>query len=241
MVALKRYKELIAEVERVFNAFLAYHNGDTGFYKECVSRWALSDLDTLKTALLSFDAEDLRHELYGLDGKPLKRFCSDIEQRYMFLYDEEKFSTESNKELFSLLQETHGKDTAIKMMHNLGEIAAVANMRVGDVCSIIDELQPQRQIPAELDTPEAKMIFEKAIEKGLMNDKFIWLKTKSLLACFCCEMSDKLKLGKGQKLYIWKPFEQLFGVENLRGAKNDLEKIGVEPRGIEDLKAIFNE
>lgn len=167
MAALKRYKELIAEVERVFNVFLAYNNGDTGFYKECVSRWALSDLDALKTALLSFEIEDLRHYLFCLDGEPLKRFCRDLGRRYMPLFDEELFSPESNKELFSLLQ-THGKDTAIKMMHKLKEIASLSNMMMGDVCNIIDELQPQRQAPQEPSTERAKKAFTRAIGAGYM-------------------------------------------------------------------------
>ena len=75
METVSRYKELTSEVSRVINAFLSYKNGDTGFYKECVRRWALSDLETLKTALLSFELEDMRHELYILDTEPLKGFA----------------------------------------------------------------------------------------------------------------------------------------------------------------------
>ena len=151
MEAVSRYKELTSEVCRVINAFLGYKNGDTGFYKECVRRWALSDLETLKTALLAFDVEGVRHEFYSLDTEQLKRFCKDIEQRYTPLYDEEIFSTENNRELYSLLQDTHGKGTAA-MMHKLKEIAHLNNLIVGDVCSIIDELQPQEQPQGKQDT-----------------------------------------------------------------------------------------
>lgn len=151
MEAVSRYKELTSEVSRVINAFLAYKNGDTGFYKECVRRWALSDLETLKMALLSLNVEELRNEFYNLDGEPLKRFCRDIEQRYLPVCDEEIFS-ESNKELYNLLVDTHGKGTAVMMMHKLNEIAHLNNIIVGDVCSIIDELQPQEQPQGKQDT-----------------------------------------------------------------------------------------
>ncbi len=215
MEALKRYKELITEVERAFNAFLAYNNGDTGFYKECVSRWALSDIDTLKTALLSFDAEDIRHELYSLDGEPLKRFCKDIEQRYTPLYDEGIFST-SNKELYSLLTETHGKGS-VAMMHNLKEISHLNNIIVGDVCSIIDELQPheqpqepctERELPSELDTEQARKYFERAVAAGLMSEQYKWQTTnQNQLGYFCGKVYDNPRPITA--------LESFFGVKNL--------------------------
>lgn len=155
-------------MSRVTNAFLSYKNGDTGFYKACVSRWALSDLYRLKMALLAFDVEGVRHELYSLDTEPLKRFCRDIEQRYTPLYDEEIFGT-NNRELCSLLTETHGKGSEA-MMHNLNEIAHINNIIVGDVCSIIDELQPQRQAPQEPSTERAKKAFKLALEAGYLEE-----------------------------------------------------------------------
>lgn len=205
MKALSRYKELTSEVSRVTNAFLSYKNGDTGFYEECIRQWALGDLETLKTGLLSFELEDMRHELYSLDTEPLKRFCKDIEQRYTPLYDEGIFSTKSNKELYSLLQDTHGKGTAVMMMDKLKEIAHLNNMIVGDVCSILNELQPQEQeqpqgeqgtaadkqptalkLPQELEA--ARRYFERAIEAKYMETTETggkWLKTKAQLGYFC--------------------------------------------------------
>lgn len=183
METVSRYKELTSEVSRVINAFLSYKNGDTGFYKECIRQWALSDLETLKTGLLSFELEDMRHELYILDTELLKRFCRDIEQRYTPLYDEEIFSDE-NKELYSLLTDTHGKGTAVMMMDKLKEIAHLNNIIVGDVCSIIDELQPKRQaareqsmrreLPSELDTEQARKYFPRAVAAGLLGEQYEW-------------------------------------------------------------------
>jgi hypothetical protein len=120
--------------------------------------------------------EGVRRELYGLDGEPLKRFCRDIEQRCTPLHDEGIFSTESNKELYSLLQDTHGKGIAVMMMDKLREIAHINNIIVGDVCSIIDELQPQeqpqlqRQTPQEPSTERAKKAFKLALEAGYIEE-----------------------------------------------------------------------
>lgn len=221
MEAVSRYKRLIDEVSRVINAFLAYKNGDTGFYKLCVSRWALSDLDRLKMALLAFDVEGVRHELYSLDTEPLKRFCKDIEQRYTPLYDEGIFSTESNKELYSLLTETHGKGS-VAMMHNLKGIAHLNNIIVGDVCSIIDELQPQRQTTQEPSTARAKKAFGKAIEAGYMEKTdtgYKWLYnngTKASLSYFLVQVYNP----DGAFQTPFKALGSLFGVKALDSASD---------------------
>lgn len=103
-------------------------------------------------------------------------------------------------------------------------------------------------IPQELNTDRAKEIFAKAVEAGLMSKDYEWLASKSLLACFCREMSVKLDLGKaynsgGQKRLVWKPFEQLFNAKkgSLRASLNDIQKTGQNPIGIEKINAIFQE
>ena len=97
----------------------------------------------------------------------------------------------------------------------------------------------QMEMPKELCTDEAKRYFELAINKGLMNSKYEWLEGKELLACFCHDMSQKLSLGKGEKKFVWKPFEVLFGVKNLRGNYNDIQKTGRNPSKIELVDSIF--
>lgn len=221
MKTLKRHKELTAEVSRVINAFLAYKNGDTGFYKECIRQWALSDLEKLKTGLLSFELEDMRHELYILDTEPLKRFCRDIEQRYLPVCDEEIFS-ESNKELYNLLVDTHGKGTAVMMMHKLNEIAHLNNIIVGDVCSIIDELQPQRQAPQEPSTERAKKAFKKALEAGYMKETVTGYKwvynngSKASLSYFVVQVYNP----DGAAQTPFKALGALFGVKALDRASD---------------------
>lgn len=96
----------------------------------------------------------------------------------------------------------------------------------------------QMEMPKELCTDEAKRYFELAINKGLMNSKYEWSKGRELLACFCHDMSQKLSLGKGDRI-AWKPFEVLFGFKNLRGNYNDIQKTGREPSDIELIDNIF--
>ena len=101
-------------------------------------------------------------------------------------------------------------------------------------------------IPEELITPEAREIFTKAQELGLMDGNYKWLKTDRLLACFAREMSLKLKLGKGynrkgEERISWKPFEILFGKQKnkLSSSYNDMQKTGEPPIGIELVYEIF--
>lgn len=92
-------------------------------------------------------------------------------------------------------------------------------------------------LPAELDTPEAKAIFDKAKELGLMDCNFRWLQGKQYLACFARRMSLYLKLGKGinpdnTPRINWQPFEKLFNMPpgKLRSNYNDVKgKYGENP------------
>ena len=106
--------------------------------------------------------------------------------------------------------------------------------------------QEPQLIPKELSTPEAKMYFKKAIELGLMDNKYQWLKGLQMLACFAVKMSEVLGLGKGmlsdgRKRVSWKPFETLFKVEKgkLRLNYNDILKTGQEPKEAYLIDKVF--
>lgn len=88
-------------------------------------------------------------------------------------------------------------------------------------------------LPDVLKTDEAIKIFQNAIDAGLINivtNKLEWTGNKLLLSYFAYKCSEKLSLGK--KLYEsgietkWRPFETVFGVNNLRQSKSDYEKYG---------------
>jgi hypothetical protein len=99
-------------------------------------------------------------------------------------------------------------------------------------------------LPCELDTPDAKAIFDEARDMGLLDCDYKWLKTKQLLACFAQKMSDKLMLGKGvnsdgTNRISWQPFECLFNKKNLRLSYNDIQKTGQLPREHELIDKLF--
>lgn len=106
--------------------------------------------------------------------------------------------------------------------------------------------KPQRLVPDVLATDEAKRYFEKAIDLGLMDTDFNWLKGLQMLACFAREMSMKLQLGKGvngdgQPRISWQPFETLFNLERykLRSNYNDIQKTGQSPIEIGLIDKVF--
>lgn len=96
---------------------------------------------------------------------------------------------------------------------------------------IVKQQQKPQQIPTELSTPEAKVYLDKAIELGLMDSNYKWLKGLQMLACFAVEMSKRLKLGKGERI-SWRPVETLFSVNSgkLRLNYNDIQKTGQQPK-----------
>lgn len=101
----------------------------------------------------------------------------------------------------------------------------------------IEQHPEPQQIPTELSIPEAKVYLDKAIELGLMDSNYKWLKGLQMLACFACSMSIRLELGKGvngdgRPRISWKPFETLFSVDRgkLRLNYNDIQKTGQQPK-----------
>lgn len=101
-----------------------------------------------------------------------------------------------------------------------------------------------KQIPAELQTEEARLILDKAISLGLCDNEYHWQKTNSLLAYFADCACEHLKLSKaeqdGRKKTYWKPFETLFGVSGLANYKNTYtNKTGKLPIDHEIVESIF--
>ena len=111
--------------------------------------------------------------------------------------------------------------------------------------SSLQDKETQTQVPEVLDTPEIQEIFKKAISKGLMTDRYEWLKTKRLLAYFCAKCSDKFNLSNaeycGIKKISWKHFEILFKKQNLVLSMNDIKKTGNKPKGYELVNKIFED
>lgn len=108
-------------------------------------------------------------------------------------------------------------------------------------CRCIERLRTEKQavvFPEELNNDKAKAIFDKAIELGLMNENYKWNKGKTLCACFAFGMNIELDLGKGKRK-SWKPFEILFGYDNLRGSINDIKFHSQDPSEIDLVSKVF--
>lgn len=125
----------------------------------------------------------------------------------------------------------------------------------------LDEVQPEPEkaapepqqeeannviLPDLLNNDEAKRYFKKAINIGLIDANYKWLKGFQLLACFAREMSLRLQLGKGANSddsprISWKPFETLFKLPNgkLRSNYNDIQKTGQNPSNIWMIDKVF--
>ena len=111
---------------------------------------------------------------------------------------------------------------------------------------IVNDTQATKTIPSVLISEKASFYFLKAIEEGLMNEKYEWIKGLQLLSCFAQKMSDFLDLGKGSnsngnKRISWKPFEELFNIKpgKLRSNFNDIQKTGCYPSDIDVVNKIF--
>lgn len=98
-------------------------------------------------------------------------------------------------------------------------------------------------LPSELDTERAKALLQSAIQNKLCDNNYKWLKTKSLLAYFADKASEYLNLDKGEydgkAKTSWKPFETLFNIKGLSGAKNDYQKTGTLPDGYKKVDELF--
>lgn len=69
----------------------------------------------------------------------------------------------------------------------------------------VKEKHKQLSIPVELDTPEARELFDKAIQAGFMNSVYSFNGTRYQMAYFAEKASEHLKLKSK-----WKPFTQLW-------------------------------
>lgn len=103
---------------------------------------------------------------------------------------------------------------------------------------------PMKKLPPELDTPEAKKIFQKAIKESIMTEdyKFESMADASIFAYwYNVSVWKKPKyehMNKGKDLnsrYKWKPFESLFGCNNLA---NKYRKDG-QYKDAKKIKSLF--
>ena len=266
MKAVSSYKAMIEELGKMVWVFANFQEYP---FKEMAKEqgWTLDYIKKIqgKVQASTIIPEQIKEELIG-DGDEAK-FVGRLRTAFFELgadpnfalsyypeFDEACFALPSkdnpdkNKDLIDALVAVYG-DEAAPIMVRLESICQTANNIVQDVCSMLDEVckfvgytpEPQQgEMSKELNIPEAKMYFAKAIELGLMDDNNNWLKGWQMLACFAREMSLKLKLGKGERI-AWKPFEAMFCVPKgkLRLNYNDIQKTGQDPKEVYLIDKVF--
>ncbi len=105
--------------------------------------------------------------------------------------------------------------------------------------------EPQQiSLPGVLDTDKGKELLQRTRDNGFCDEVFNWLKSKALLAYYADKANDYLGIRQGEydgrKKTSWKPFETLFNVKGLAGARNDYQKTGTLPDGSTDIDLLFN-
>lgn len=113
------------------------------------------------------------------------------------------------------------------------------------VVDVVALSKPEREIPIEFQSEKAQRYLRRAIEAGLCDENYQWLKTKMLLAYFADIACDKLSLSRaeqdGKPKTNWKPFETLFGISGLSFSRNIYRnKTGNLPKGFEEVDSIFH-
>ena len=202
MEAVSRYKRVIKDIATVYGLFLCYKNTTPTHYKQLISGWGIDELCTLLGEVEAINIEEIKQELFSLDGEPLKRFVKDLRE-YIPNYGAVIESLKSD-ELLAILEKIHGSKKAHLITDNLTAIAMTAITKIGNVALILSELQPQeqpqrqapqepsteREVPSELDTEQARKYFSRAVEAGLMTEQFEWLATQAQLGYFCLKVFE---------------------------------------------------
>ena len=126
-----------------------------------------------------------------------------------------------------------------RVMKAMGYIESYFGISLFDVFDDVPE-GTETKLPEELNTDEAKKYFQCVIDLGFMDNNYKWLGGLQTCAYFASKMSDKLKLGKGERI-SWRRIEALFGVPKgkLRSNLNDVFKTGGNPKNIKLIKNIF--
>lgn len=102
-------------------------------------------------------------------------------------------------------------------------------------------------IPDVLDTPEARKIFDKAIQAGFMNPDYSFNGNGNQLALFAGLVSDTLGLTitqwRGEKrieVRSWEPFKQLFGKNDYANRWRNIIINKVNVKDADKIKKIFS-
>jgi hypothetical protein len=105
----------------------------------------------------------------------------------------------------------------------------------------------KQDLPPELDTPKARLLLDKAIKAGFINEipnGYKWNYSKALCAYFADKATIYLNISKAVtdtgKVAAWKPFETVFKLNGLKTCKADWRKGKDFPKGYKDVDTLFD-
>lgn len=223
MGAVSRYKRVIKDISTVYGLFLCYKNTTPTHYRQLISGWGIDELCTLLGEVEAINIEEIKQELYSLDGEPLKRVIDDL-RLYLPDYGKVLYCLNNDSELLTRLAYIHGSKKAHLIIDNLTAIGVTATKtKINRVALILGELQPQeqpqRQAPQEPSNERAKRAFAKAVEAGYMEKTatgYKWHGSKASLSYFVVQVYNP----DGSKETPFKALDELFGVSRLDSASN---------------------
>jgi hypothetical protein len=196
----------------------------------------------LKDKLFKVDIDEANITDVGDNGEVLKHFVDEAARLQATAPD--------NLKSFYMCEKDANE--FVMRLHNILEWCNDINSTfVSEYKKLSSWLGPEPQqieIPEELQTHEAKSIFEKAIKAGLMvrteTECYHWEKSTALLAYFCDVMSENLNLKASNGNIKWTLFKPLFGIDkknnSLRDAVNEYKnKTGQNPDGSKIIDSLF--
>ena len=153
--------------------------------------------------------------------------------------------------LYTIQEETDIVNDVHKRYEDVLKYIDVLIDTFGESLKVPDE---SVDIPKELDTPEARKIFDKAIQAGFIENSKTGYKWKgkgegngNQLALFAGLVSDTLGLTTTQwrgekriKVRSWEPFKQLFGKNDYANRWRNINTYSIKVKDADKIKKIFS-
>lgn len=121
-------------------------------------------------------------------------------------------------------------------LFNIDIIRGKQNQEIAQIQKDIKELKEKVfAVPDELNTDEAKALFDKAIKAGFMNNNYKFVGTRYQAAYFAELAAEKLNLK-----YKWKYFQILWGYDKLAQTRRESKERFGKVDKQDEIEKIFN-
>ncbi len=255
------YKPICEVVEYIENNYLDYDSYCCGLSKVEIYNWLKNKTDNFNNDLSYMLLLDIIGTYDNIFVFLTVKSCYDVDLRCACKILEDKIGLENQSEnLFKKIRdvvkcrntivataEVLDKDE-LQQYFDGGLISVYEKFyykpKTADAASTQQAAPAVRPLPEILNTDKGRELLQRTINGGFCDEAFKWLKSKSLLAYYADKANDYLEIRKGEydgrEKTSWKPFETLFNVKGLAGARNDYQKTGTLPDGSTDIDRLFD-